>query len=726
MSIDLPHENCIPKPIEERRRMTGIGAGLKKKAIISLISFAVSCILYYSGMLANFEFKAYDLFSRNLNPSVSHGDIVIVKIDQQSIDALSRDSINWPWPRQLYAPVFEYLSQADAVFFDMLTTEPSSYGEEDDTTLARSIRKADNVYLPIFLTDNQRETDQSGRDFIKKIALPPDSPPPRLTSTYAVLPIDLLRDACRGSGNVAMKPDQDGVYRRVPLNFGLQGTNIPHFLLGYLMKKGKVTADRNGFSVDGKRLPLHSDSLLLRFCRPDQAIGNDFKTISIIDLIGSYRDSLEGRKPAYDKSWFKGKTVLIGPTAAGLYDLKPTAVSPVSTGVTVHATALDNLLHRNWMTPLPGIYAVVFMFLICLWVTVLILTSHSLARNLSLIGGTIALTLGLPAILFKNALYLQIMPPVISLAISSILAAVYSYATEGKERRFVRRVFSQYMDETIVQYVLKNPDLIRPGGRRMRVTVFFIDIAGFTPIAEKLPAEDIAKMLHTLLNAFSEVVIRNHGVIDKYIGDCIMAFWGAPLQTEHDESNACRAALECIETLAEINRGFRQEGLTEIAIRIGIHSGDGIVGNLGSERLFDYTVVGDTVNLASRLESANKQFRTRILVSASTFNRTGDLFLAREMGMIEVKGKSVPVKAHELVALSPVQDDLLREIVTIHGDAMSLYYEKRWQDAVRLFERILELDQTDGPAAFYRNRCLALMENRTLTEDWQVIRMTEK
>jgi len=290
----------------------------------------------------------------------------------------------------------------------------------------------------------------------------------------------------------------------------------------------------------------------------------------------------------------------------------------------------------------------------------------------------------------------------------------------------VRRTFSQYMDETIVRYILKNPELIRPGGRRKRVTVFFLDIAGFTPIAEHLPAEETAAILHTLLNAFTEVVIRNKGVIDKYIGDSIMAFWGAPLETDRDEENACRAALECLEALAEINREFRRKGLAEIAVRIGIHSGEAVVGNLGSDRIFDYTVVGDTVNLASRLESANKLFRTRILVSADTFERTGDTFLARELGLVAVKGKSLPVKVFEILAAAGTHDTVNEEKAVIHREALALYYGKRWRDAVRLFDRIVELDPGDGPAAWYRGRCESMEACDGLPDEWQVITMKEK
>nr|HOP40986.1 adenylate/guanylate cyclase domain-containing protein [Geobacteraceae bacterium] len=519
--------------------MVSFGKGLRKALLITSVSFAISLALCFSGLMTDFEYGAYDLYSRHLNPPKASGDVVIVRVDQQSIDALSDQFITWPWPRQIYAPIFEYLSQADAVFFDILTTEPSSYGVEDDTVLANAVQGAGNVYLPVFLSRAARNPGRGEREFLARISLPRNAPRPRLSYSSAILPISELRSACRGAGNVMIQPDSDGVYRKVPLDFGLGEDIIPNFIIGYLAKQRLLTMNEAGFSAAGKRIALSDDRLLLRFYASERP----FPVFSAADLLQSSLDLREGRKPAIDRSLFKGKKVFIGLTAAGLYDLKPTAVSSLSTGVLVHATAMDNLLHGTWMVPLSRFFTLLFMLVVCGIASWFILSHPSLVANLAFVGGVAALVAGILAVLFRNGIYPRIIPPFMALGASALLAAAYSYAIEGKERRFVRRAFSQYMDETIVQHLLKNPELIRPGGRRQRVTVFFLDIAGFTPIAENLPAEDTAEILYTVLNAFTEVIIRNHGVIDKYIGDCIMAFWGAPLKTGNDETDACHAAL---------------------------------------------------------------------------------------------------------------------------------------------------------------------------------------
>jgi adenylate cyclase len=346
--------------------------------------------------------------------------------------------------------------------------------------------------------------------------------------------------------------------------------------------------------------------------------------------------------------------------------------------------------------------------------------------NLLLLLGISLVAFGLPALMFAQGYYLALIPSLAALLISFSTASIYSYATEGRERRFVRRAFSQYMDETVVAHLLKNPELIKPGGQRRRVTVFFADIAGFTSIAEKFPPEETALMLHDVLNAVSEEVIRHHGVIDKYIGDCVMAFWGAPLESPTAASDSCRAALAFLDALKNVNEGFAARGLGAISMRVGLHTGDAIVGNLGSDRLFDYTVIGDTVNLASRLESANKFFGTRIMLSEDTVLEAGDRFLVRELGLIAVKGKERPVRIYELLSSSETASAELMEWVGEYAAAIELFYKREWQSARLLFESVLLKKPQDGPSIYYRDWCSQCLTSSSLTDDWDVIHMKEK
>ena len=238
-------------------------------------------------------------------------------------------------------------------------------------------------------------------------------------------------------------------------------------------------------------------------------------------------------------------------------------------------------------------------------------------------------------------------------------------------------------------------------GQRRRVTVFFTDLAGFTTLAESLPPEQSVMILQTIFNAFTEVIIQNKGVIDKYIGDAIMAFWGAPLETENDEINACRAALQCVAKLKEINETHQGKGWSQVDVRIGVHTGEAVVGNMGSDRLFDYTVIGDTVNLASRLESVNKVFRTHIIISGDTLKKTAEHFFVRDLGLIEVKGKNVAVNIFEL--LGERSDELTekRQAVEIYHRGLALYREGRWDEAIGSLRH--------GPRESSRRRTIAVL-----------------
>src|SRR5512133_67585 len=686
---------------------------LLRIVLISLASLVLS-LLTLTPLFSTFELKAYDLLSRLCNPEKGAREIVVVQVDQSSLDSLAAEGVTWPWPRQVYAPLFERLGQADAVFVDIIFSEPSSYGNEDDTILAASLAKTGNVILPVFATANKRTLDAAGQAFLERLAVKGVAEP-TLSFPFAITPITPLAAVAHGGGNVMIKPDRDGVYRRLPLLFQAAGLTLPHFVLGHLLERNLITVSQGGLQRGGVALPLDDGSLLVQFPRG----AKPYETVSAVDLIS------EAGAARYPESYFKGKKVFLGLTAAGLYDMKPTAVSAVTAGVMVHAATLDALLHGAYLQRVPTIAVVCFMALIVVIVCGFVLTHASMLANLLLVLAMSLAAFGVPAGLFSQGYYLVLIPSLAALLISFAAASIYRYATEGRERRFVRRAFSQYMDETVVAHLLNNPELIKPGGQRRRVTVFFADIAGFTSIAEQFPPEETALMLHDVLNAVSEEVIRHPGVIDKYIGDCVMAFWGAPLASPEAAKDACCAALAFLEALEQVNEGFAARGLGSISMRVGLHTGDAIVGNLGSDRLFDYTVIGDTVNLASRLESANKYFATRIMLSEDTLREAGEGFVVRELGLIAVKGKLQPVRIYELLA---ARETAAAELVAGAADyarAMELFYQREWQAARELFEAALLKKPQDGPATYYRDWCAQNLESAPLTDDWNVIHMKD-
>ena len=696
------------------RLTADVRSKLLRMALISLAALLLSA-LTLTPLFSTFELKAYDLLSRLCNPEKGAGEIIVVQVDQASLDSLAADGVTWPWPRQVYAPLFERLGQADAVFVDIIFSEPSSYGNEDDLILADSIKKAGNVILPVFATANSRVLDDAGRSFLERIAVRNVSQP-FLSQPFAITPVSQLALTAHGGGNVMIKPDRDGVYRRLPLLFQSAGYTLPNFVLGHLLERKLIAVTDGRLTRGAAALPLDGGSLLVQFPRG----AKPYETVPAIDLISTAGTA------RYPAGYFKGKKVFLGLTAAGLYDLKPTAVSSVTAGVMVHAATLDALLHGGFLQRVSTAAVVLFMAAIVITVCWFVLTHASMLANLLLLLAMTLVALGLSAGLFARGYYLALIPSLAALLISFAAASIYSYATEGRERRFVRRAFSQYMDETVVAHLLQNPELIKPGGQRRRVTVFFADIAGFTSIAEQFSPEETALMLHDVLNAVSEEVIRHHGVIDKYIGDCVMAFWGAPLASPAAAADACRAALASLEALERVNESFAARGLGAISMRVGLHTGDAIVGNLGSDRLFDFTVIGDTVNLASRLESANKYFSTRIMISEDTLLEAGDAFVVRELGLIAVKGKLQPVRIYELLAARESAPAELVLWTAAYARAMELFYQQEWQTARGLFEAALLQKPQDGAATYYREWCSRCLTSSSLTDDWNVIHMKDK
>ncbi len=693
---------------------------LRNITLLTAVSFAIAAALFLFDVLAVYENKSFDLFSRYLNPEKASDRIIIIEIDQQSIDALAAEKINWPWPRQVYAPIIEFVSRADALFIDILFTEPSSYGVEDDRTLGDAVSKASNVYLPFFLSVNEKPLERDDAAYLKRFAVPENIP---VSASYrsAVTPISQIREGVRGAGNVAISPDSDGVYRRIPLSFKLMDMTLPNLIFSSFSNAGVCKVESGRLMLGTKYVPLTNGKLLLRF----PSGPHPYRTIPAIDILAAYRTGTN-TGGSITPDLFKGKVVFLGMTAPGLLDLKSTPTMSVSTGVHVNAAMFENLELGTFMRPASHTAVLVFMLLICVFIVSVVINYHTMVKNLSAFIWAFIVVTGIAAVLFSRQHYLPTTYLMVAVILSFLLSVAFSYAVEGRERQFIKRTFSQYMDRTIVDYVLQNPEIVKPGGKKARVTVLFADIAGFTTISERNTPEDTALMLHRVLNELTEVVIEEKGVVDKYIGDCIMAFWGSPLVLPEDEINACRSALRFIEAIHGVNAVFALEAIPPIAIRVGLHTGDAIAGNMGSVRLFDFTVVGDTVNLASRLESVNKVFGTRIITSEHTLAGTHGLFLTRNLGPIEVKGKSEPVVIHEIISEhsgAAVSD--VKKAATF-GTAFDLYKEAKFAEAILHFDAVLSEFPDDGPSLFYKKRSEHLKDTFPLTKRWDIIKMTEK
>ena len=433
---------------------------------------------------------------------------------------------------------------------------------------------------------------------------------------------------------------------------------------------------------------------------------------------------------------FKGKIVLVGASATGIGDLRSTPYGGLDyPGVEIHANVIDNILNRHSLkrgpTQVAWDCALIFFFGIPVGVWLAFGAPRWLWAPLLLL---VPFTLGAYGA-FLHDWWLNLTMPALTLVSNVGLVALYRALIEEKEKRKVRGAFQQYLSAEVIRRLLESPELLEP--RRTEITVMFSDVRGFTTISEKLDAQELAALLNEYLTDMTRIVFDRGGTLDKYIGDAVMAFWGAPIEQSDHAVSACRAAVQMMERLAPLQREWHAQGKPHVDIGIGLNTGAASVGNMGSSLRYGYTALGDTVNLASRLEGLNKDYGTHVLVSQSTYEQVNEetkdqnasaQFVFRELDLIRVKGKTQPVGLYELIgardAIANIAD--LDAHLGQFARARELYRERRWVDAREAFVAIAERWPDDGPAHVFRQRC----ENYLVEEpdrDWDgVFTMTHK
>jgi adenylate cyclase len=388
---------------------------------------------------------------------------------------------------------------------------------------------------------------------------------------------------------------------------------------------------------------------------------------------------------------------------------------------------MDNILRQDFLWAPSGLLnpaaiAVILMALIMCWLQPRVRAWYGLALLINMIF----LYSWLVYFLFTNhQIYLQMLYPLGCLITVYVAVAFMRFIAEERERMRIRAAFQNYVAPEVVNTMLQHPDMLKLGGEKREMTVLFSDIRGFTTISEQMEPEVLVGLLHSYLNPMTETVFKNHGTMDKYIGDAIMAIYGAPLVLPDHANRACETALEMIETLRHLWEGWRAKSLPELKIGIGINSGPMTVGNMGSERLFDYTVIGDNVNLASRLEGLNKYYGTAILISGATQKLLQNSFVLREVDRVRVKGKKAPVSIFELRGHGQPQGKDAELLQTFEA-GLEAFRQGRWEAAEKYFSQCLQLSPDDGPAKLLLGRTQA-MAHQPPPPDWDgTATLTEK
>ena len=678
----------------------------RKKALRGLaIGLAVFAVTFLLGLLKVFpplEWKSWDARIQVLaNPSRASADIVLLAVDQYSLDIYEKEQgLGWPWPRQIYAGVLDFLKAggAKAVFFDLILSEASTYGVDDDRLFAEAMTRAGNVFLPVFLSAEKGEAGPGEEEVLARSALPggsggtvPSSPEEWAVplARSASLPVDVLAAAAVKIGNVQFVPDGDSVYRRLPLVFRYGNWLLPALPL--------AMADFISDGVDLRKIPLdRSGNMILRYFGPSRT----YKTTSIGAIINSQARIEDGLEPQIQPREFAGKTVIVGTTAAGLLDFRPTPFGGYYPGMEILATAIDNLVHRGAIREAPAAVtwvSVLFLALLAgIGTTMLKKIRHLAALGLALPGLAAAGSL----LAVRAGFWAEFVTPAFAAVMTFIAASLLNYGIEGRQRRFIKSAFRYYLSPLVIDRVLADPSLLRLGGERREITAFFSDVAGFTSISEGLSPEDLVGLLNAYLSEMTDIILDLGGTLDKYEGDAIIAFWNAPVDQPDHALRACRAALRCRQRLADLREEFRGRYGHEVRMRIGVNSGPAVVGNMGSERRFDYTAMGDTMNLASRLEGAGKVYGVSTLVGEETERRVRDEILAREVDVIRVVGKKQPIRVFELLGEKGTVPAEELEKAARFGRALETYRTQRFSEAAAMFEAIAG----DPVAAVYAGR----------------------
>lgn len=618
-----------------------------REAVFSAIIFLLFLFLFYVRFypLELIDLKIYDVFFHLRGEKDPPKDVVIAAIDEQSLEKLGR----WPWSRDHIAKLIDKLTDAGAavIALDIIFSE----AEKNDPVLAQSIGRAGNVILPVvFFFDKETqefgEIANSGVPAMNAHMFKRYHP---ISSKGVLAPREILAKEAAGFAHINMFPDPDGTIRWEALLIEYRGYLIPSLalkstamFLGIPNEKFLVDSTR-GIYLGKRFIPTDPWGRILI---PYYGGSSTFKTISIVDIL---EDKVK-------KGELEEKIVLVGATAVGIYDLRVTPLNSAMPGIEKHAHVIASLLDGKVILPIPK-YVVSLTMLVFLFIGTFfyqrLKALYSLSILVVLSGGVFLVSF----YLFNNGYWFSGIYISGSILTQFLTIISIRYAYTEKEARRIRRIFSSYVTEKVVNELIKNPSMAKLGGERREVTVLFSDVRGFTSLSEKLAPEKVVEALNELFKAMVEIIFKWEGTLDKFIGDAIMVFWGAPLPQEDHAKRAVGCAVEMILTLRRLNQNWAKEGKPPLRIGVGINSGEVLVGNIGVEgKKMDYTVIGDNVNLASRLEGLNKDFNSEIIISEYTLERIRDELLKGalgeleliELGDVKVKGKEKPVKIFQI------------------------------------------------------------------------------
>jgi len=727
---------------------------------ISVITVVVGIFTYAYGIpfLDLVELKTIDLRFQARGTLSPNPEVLLAVIDEKSLEEQGK----WVWPRSKIADLVTKLSKAGAkvVGFDVGFLEP------DDARLVHTINSiqkeaqkfhSQNKAFDHFLENLKIKSDNDKlladaianssarvvlghffhmdpkaaarlsqadlkihQDNIKgsrhKFVHYASAAAQNVPMIEAQLPqsnIKMISNATEYSGYFNMFPDPDGVVRWIPAVFNFDDMLYAPLSLvsasAFLDNPLSVSVAEHGIeavNIGDLAIPTaEKGQVLINYRGPPKT----FPHISITDIL---HDRIPG-------DVLKDKIVLVGATAVGIFDLRVTPFGTVFPGLEIHANIIDSILSRDFLYK-PG-WAAMFDALAILIAGLFLGIFLPRAGVISGALVSVAMFFGYIALcqyLFSaQGLILNLVYPLAVMIFIYVFITAYRYLTEAKQKKFIKDAFSTYMAPTVVNQLIQSPEKLVLGGEKRVITAFFSDVQDFTSISEKLTPAELVELLNEFLTEMTDIILAHEGTVDKFEGDAIIAFFGAPNPLVNQAEVACNSCIEMQKRLAQLRAKWQTEGKPELKMRIGMCTGPAVVGNMGSKTRMDYTMMGDTVNTAARLEGVNKAYGIYTLVSDSTFNKVGDGIVGREIDSINVVGKAEPVTVCEIIGHPEDLNGHWRETLEFYAQGLSAYRKRDWNRALILFSQALKIMPDDGPSKTMLDRCTELKVNPP-PKDW--------
>lgn len=722
---------------------------LKRHPVVIAVLIIIIGIFAYSieiSFLDLIELKTIDLRFKARQRTALGTDVVLAVIDEKSI---AREG-KWIWPRSKFADLITKLSEAGAkvIAFDIGFLEPDEksvvqaiekIGSEIekfeirdervhryldrlkeqtdyDKRLADAIRNSKaKIVLGYFFQMEEDVLTHMGEEEILRhqknikgsnynmVRWQPGSK--NVLLRVAAAPqsnIKVISEATKHAGYFNMIPDElDGVVRKIPGAIKFRDDLYAPLSLktasAYWNTALKISVSEDGIQkmqVGTVRIPTDKFGQILVNYRGEV---QSFPHIPVTDI-------LHGDISA---DAIRDKIVMVGATAVGIYDMRVTPFGAVFPGLEIHANMVDNILSEdflhqpNW-AELFDIIAIIIVGL-CLGIV--------LPRSGVITGAAAALSLFIGYILLCHFLFsrhgfiLNLVYPLFVIAFVYIGIIVYRYFSEIKQKRFIKNAFSTYLSPAVVKQLIETPENLVLGGEERDITAFFSDVQGFTGIAEKLRPTELVELLNEFLTEMTDIILKNQGTVDKFEGDAIIAFFGAPTDIRNHAEIACISCIDMQKRLAQLRDKWKTEGKPELRMRIGLSTGPAVVGNMGSKNRMDYTMMGDTVNTAARLEGVNKIYGIYTLISDTTYRAAGEEVTLREIDSINVIGKSGPVSVYELIGYDEDIDRSIKETIDHYHRGLNAYRTRDWDVAMKFFNAVLEVQPEDGPSKTMLARC---------------------